>query len=416
MTLLLTQMAIVLLITVACGWLALKTGQARVIGEIIGGILWGPAGFGRFAPHLSAKIFPPSSLGPFETLSTVGLVLFLFLIGMELDYEHLVRQRATAIMASGMSILLPFGMGALLAHSLRIRFAPHGIGSIPFVLFLGIAMSITAFPVLARILEERNLQSTPLGTTAILCAAVDDVVAWSLLAIALALIGESGGPASLPTRLLGLAVYLTVMLGVIRPLAARLVRKRYNPDLSLELLGLAVAGVLVSAAATDKIGIHPLFGAFLAGVCFPRIEHWQLAIRDRLDMLVSVLLLPLFFALTGMRTRLDLLNDSSMWLWAAVVLLAAVFGKVGGAALAGRWTGQSWRDAFALGALLNTRGLVELIVLNIAYTVGAFTPTLFTMLVVMALVTTMLTTPVLSLLGIRGTAKKEPGSVPVSVS
>jgi Kef-type K+ transport system membrane component KefB len=298
-------------------------------------------------------------------------------------------------------------MGALLAHSLRIRFAPQGIGSIPFVLFLGIAMSITAFPVLARILEERNLQSTPLGTTAILCAAVDDVVAWSLLAIALALIGEAGGPSSLPTRLLGLAVYLTVMLGIIRPLAARLVRRRYNPDLSLELLGLAVAGVLVSAAATDKIGIHPLFGAFLAGVCFPRIEHWQLAIRDRLDMLVSVLLLPLFFALTGMRTRLDLLNDSSMWIWAGIVLAAAVFGKMGGAVIAARWTGQSWRNALALGALLNTRGLVELIVLNIAYNVGAFTPTLFTMMVLMALVTTMLTAPILNVLGIRNPEGKQ---------
>jgi len=416
MTLLLTQMAIVLLITVACGWLALKVGQARVIGEIIGGILVGPSVFGRFAPHLSATLFPPSSLGPFETLSTVGLVLFLFLIGMELDYEHLARQRATAVMASGMSILLPFAMGALLAHSLRIRFAPHGIGSVPFVLFLGIAMSITAFPVLARILEERNLQGTALGTTAILCAAVDDVVAWSLLAFALALIGGQDAPTSLLFRLTGLVIYLVLMLGVIRPLAAYLVRRQGKPQLTLELLGVVVAGALLSAAATDKIGVHPLFGAFLAGVCFPRVPHWQLALRERLDMLVSVLLLPLFFALTGMRTRLDLLNDGAMWLWAGVVLLAAVFGKMGGAALAARWTGQSWRDAIALGALLNTRGLVELIVLNIAYTVGAFTPTLFTMLVVMALVTTMLTAPILTLLGIRGTARKQPGSVPVSVS
>jgi Kef-type K+ transport system membrane component KefB len=415
MTLLLTQMAIVLLITVACGWLALKVGQARVIGEIIGGILVGPSVFGRFAPHLSASLFPPSSLGPFETLSTVGLVLFLFLIGMELDYEHLARQRATAVMASGMSILLPFAMGALLAHSLRIRFAPHGIGSIPFVLFLGIAMSITAFPVLARILEERNLQGTALGTTAILCAAVDDVVAWSLLAFALAFIGGQDGPSSLLYRLIGLVVYLVLMIGVLRPLAAYLVRRRRKPELTLELLGVVVAGALLSAAATDKIGVHPLFGAFLAGVCFPRVPEWQLALRERLDMLVSVLLLPLFFALTGMRTRLDLLNDGAMWLWAGLVLLAAVFGKMGGAVLAARWTGQSWRDAIALGALLNTRGLVELIVLNIAYTVGAFTPTLFTMLVVMALVTTMLTAPILSLLGIRGTAKKQPGSVPVSV-
>jgi len=416
MTLLLTQMAIVLLTTLACGWLALKVGQARVIGEIIGGIIVGPSVFGRFAPHLSATLFPISSLGSFETISTVGLVLFLFLIGMELDYEQLYRHRVTAVMASGMSILLPFAMGALLAHSLRTRFAPNGIGSLPFVLFLGIAMSITAFPVLARILEERNLQGTALGTTAILCAAVDDVVAWSLLAIALALIGGKDAPSSLLWRFGGLIAYLVLMLGVVRPLAALLVRRQKKPELSLELLGVVVAGALLSAAATDKIGVHPLFGAFLAGVCFPRVPQWQLALRERLDMLVSVLLLPLFFALTGMRTRLDLLNDANMWLWAGIVLLAAVFGKMGGAVAAARWTGQSWRDAVALGALLNTRGLVELIVLNIAYTVGAFSPTLFTMLVVMALVTTMLTAPLLTLLGIRGTAKKQPGSVPVSVS
>jgi Kef-type K+ transport system membrane component KefB len=416
MTLLLTQMAIVLLTTVACGWLALKVGQARVIGEIIGGILLGPSVLGRFAPHVSSSLFPLSSLGSFETLSTVGLVLFLFLIGMELDYEQLYSHRVTAVMASGMSILLPFAMGALLAHSLRSRFAPNGIGSVPFVLFLGIAMSITAFPVLARILEERNLQGTALGTTAILCAAVDDVVAWSLLAVALALIGGHDAPSSLVWRFGGLIVYLALMLGVVRPLAALIVRRQKTPELTLELLGVVVAGALLSAAATDKIGVHPLFGAFLAGVCFPRVPQWQLALRERLDMLVSVLLLPLFFALTGMRTRLDLLNDGTMWLWAGIVLVAAVFGKMGGAALAARWTGQSWRDAVALGALLNTRGLVELIVLNIAYTVGAFTPTLFTMLVVMALVTTMLTAPLLTLLGIRGTAKKQPGSIPVSVS
>jgi len=401
MTLLLLQMSIVLLVAVVCGRLARALGQPRVIGEIIGGILIGPSVFGRFAPHLSADLFPQSSLAQLELLSTVGLVLFLFLIGMELDYSQLRHQRGTTMAASGASIFVPFVMAAILAHPLRVRFSPHGIGNIPFVLFLGIAMSITAFPVLARILEERNLQSTPLGTIAILSAAINDVIGWLLLALALALVGEAGGPSSLPIRLLALAVYLFLMLGVVRPLAARLVNRRNNPELSITLLGLVVAGVLLSAAATDKIGIHPLFGAFLAGVCFPRIEHWQVAIRERLDMLVSVLLLPLFFALTGMRTRFDLLNDSAMWIWAGIVLAAAVFGKMGGAALAARWTGQSWRDALALGALLNTRGLVELIVLNIAYNVGAFTPTLFTMMVVMALVTTMSTAPILTLLGIR---------------
>jgi Kef-type K+ transport system membrane component KefB len=401
MTLLLIQMSIVLGVTVICGWLARKLGQSRVIGEIIGGILLGPSVLGRISPHASTALFPAASLHSIEILSTVGLILFLFLVGMELDYEQLVSQRKIAIVASTTSILIPFITAAALAHSLRIRFAPHGIGRVPFVLFLGIAMSITAFPVLARILEERGLQSTPLGTTAILCAAVDDVVAWSLLALALALIGKDGGSASLPIRLAGLGAYLVLMLGVVRPLAARAVRKGNKPELSLELLGVVVAGTLASAAATEWIGVHPLFGAFLAGVCFPRVPHWQLALRARLDMITSVLLLPLFFALTGLRTRLDLLNDAKMWWWAGIVLIGAVFGKMGGAVLAARWTGQSWRNAAALGALLNTRGLVELVVLNIAYNVGAFSPTLFTMMVVMALVTTMSTTPILNLLGIK---------------
>jgi Kef-type K+ transport system membrane component KefB len=408
MTLLLLQIALIMLVTLACGWLARRLGQSRVIGEIIGGILLGPSVFGRLAPRLSAHLFPQTSFQSFEFLSTIGLVLFLFLIGAELDYDHLRRQRRTAALASGVSILLPFAMGAALAHSLRIRFAPHGVGNLPFVLFLGIAMSITAFPVLARILEERGLQTTQLGATAILCAAVDDVVAWLLLALAMALIGAEGGPASLPLRLLGLVAYLVVMLGVVQPLAARLARRRGQPALSFELLGIAVALTLLSSAATEAIGVHPLFGAFMAGVCFPRVGGWTAGLRTRLDMIVSVLLLPLFFALTGMRTRLDLLNDANMWLWAGIVLLAAVFGKMGGAAAAARFTGQSWRNAIALGALLNTRGLVELIVLNIAYNVGAFSPTLFTMMVVMALATTISTTPILNLLGFAGHAQQPP--------
>ncbi len=401
-------MTVVLLITVFCGWLARKLGQSRVIGEIIGGILLGPSVFGRLTPHWSAVLFPAASFNAFDILSTVGLILFLFLIGMELDYGHLYKQRATAVMASGMSILFPFAMGAILAHSLRIRFAPHGIGSIPFVLFLGISMSITAFPVLARIIEERHMQGTALGTTAILCAAVDDVVAWTLLAVALALLGHDGGSASLPLRLVGLAVYLFLMIVVVRPLAARLIKHLRVTELTLEMLGVVVAFTLASAAVTEAIGVHPLFGAFMAGVCFPRVERWQMAMRAKLDMLVSVLLLPLFFALTGMRTRLDLLTGSSVWLWAGIVLIAAIFGKMGGAALAARWNGQSWKDAAALGALLNTRGLVELIVLNIAYNVGAFTPTLFTMLVVMALVTTMITTPILDMLRVKNAESLTP--------
>jgi Kef-type K+ transport system membrane component KefB len=408
-TLLLLQMTVVLLVALLCGWIARKLGQARVVGDIIGGILIGPSVFGRFAPHAAHAFFPVASLGSFETISTVGLILFLFLIGAELDYGHIQHQGKTALFSSATSIFFPFLMAALVAHSLRIRFAPHGIGSIPFVLFLGISMSITAFPVLARILEERKLQSTSLGTTALMCAAVDDVAAWTLLAGALTLIG-SGDPnahaMSMPIRLLVLALYIAIMLFGIRPLGNWLVRRQNSIGLSYELFGIILAVVLASAAATDALGIHPLFGAFMAGLCFPRIPRWQAAIRTRLDMLVSVLLLPLFFALTGMRTRLDLLTGKHVLLWTGVVLIAAVAGKMGGAVLAARWAGQPWRNAFALGALLNTRGLVELIVLNIAYNAHVFSPTLFTMLVVMALVTTILTTPILNLLGVEDHSKK----------
>jgi Kef-type K+ transport system membrane component KefB len=400
MTLLLLQMTLVLIVTVACGWLARRIGQARVVGEIIGGILIGPSVLGRLAPGISSHLFNKATTSTFESFSTIGLILYLFLIGMELDYEQLYKRRGTALFASATSILLPFAMAVLLAHPLRIRFAPHGIGSTPFVLFLGIAMSITAFPVLARILEERRLQSTSLGTLAILCAAVDDVVAWLLLAFALALIGETEGPANMSFRMIGLAGYLFLMLFVLRPAVNWLVRKRQASGLSIEVLGIVIALVLLSAAATDAIGVHPLFGAFLAGVCFPRVPHWHTAIRTRLDMLVSVLLLPLFFALTGLRTRLDLLSGSRMWIWCGIVLAASILGKMGGAVFAGRWSGQTWKDAIALGTLLNTRGLVELIVLNIAYNAGVFSPTLFTMLVVMALVTTIITTPILNVLGI----------------
>lgn len=394
-------MSAILLTTLFCGWLALKLGQARVIGEIIGGILLGPSVLGRISPHSSRLLFPEASLNSLEMLSTVGLILFLFLIGMELDHERLQQRRKTAVICSGASILVPFIVAAALAHSVRIRFAPQGIGSMPFVLFLGISMSITAFPVLAKLLDERKLQRTSLGTTAILCAAVDDVVGWLLLALALALIGEAGHSASLAVRLASLGGYLLFMFGIVRPLGARLARNRKADEFSFELLGVVVAGALASAAATEWIGIHPLFGAFLAGVCFPRVPKWQHQLRSQLDMITSVLLLPIFFALTGLRTRLDLLNNSTIWLWAGILLLGAVFGKLGGAALAARWTGQSWRNATALGALLNTRGLVELVVLNIAYKFGAFSPTLFTMMVVMALITTMSTTPILNLLGVK---------------
>jgi len=404
MTLLIFQMAIVLGMSLVCGRIARRLGQATVIGEIVGGILIGPSVLGRIAPSVATHVFPQSSLGSLDVLSTVGLVLFLFLIGSELDYEHLHQQKATAALASILSIVVPFGMAVLSTPLLRERFSAGGIGPLPFTLFLGVSMSITAVPVLARILEERRMQSSVLGATALMCAAVNDVVAWMLLAVAMTLVPSADAAMPSSYRLLWLGAYLFVMLVVLRPLGIWLAKRHTSATLSYELLGIILALVLVSAALTDAIGVHPLFGAFLAGLCFPRVKAWQTALRTRLDVIVSLLLLPLFFALTGMRTRLDLLSDSRIWVWTLFVLLLAVAGKMGGAIIAGRWTGQGWRASMALGALLNTRGLVELIVLNIAYNAHVFSPTLFTILVVMALLTTAMTTPILNWLKV-GTAQ-----------
>jgi Kef-type K+ transport system membrane component KefB len=403
-TLLTLQMTIILLTCLVCGWIARRLGQARVIGEMVGGILIGPSVFGRLVPDASSRLFPQDSLGSLEVLSTIGLILFLFLIGSELDYEHLREQKLTATLASLTSMVLPFGLAVLVAPMLRHRFAPTGVGALPFMLFLGISMSITAFPVLARILEERNMQSTPLGATAIMCAAVDDVSAWLLLAVAMTLLPSTNSSVSLWYRFLWLGTYLGVMFMVIRPLGKWLSRRHTSVTLSYEVMGVIFVVVIASAAATDAIGVHPLFGAFLAGLCFPRVKYWQEALRTRLNAAVSLLLLPLFFAVTGMRTRLDLLSGARLWMWTALVLLIAVAGKVGGAIAAARWTGHGWRSSVALGALLNTRGLVELIVLNIAYNAHVFSPTLFTMLVLMALVTTMMTVPALNWLNV-GTAE-----------
>ncbi len=401
MTLLLVQIAAVLLTALLCGAVAQRFGQAKVIGEIAGGILLGPSVFGKVAPHASAVLFPQSSLGAFDILSTLGLVLFLFLIGVELDLDHLRDQKLTATLASASSIVLPMALAAVATPWLYRQCAPTGTPILPFGMFLGISISITALPVLARILEEKQMQGTSLGAMALLCAAVDDVAAWSLLAFALTLLPSHGGQPNVWKRILGLGLYLIVMVGLLRPLG-RWIGRRY-PDLpfSYEVLGLSVGFVLLSSASTDALGAHPLFGAFIAGLCFPRIPTWQKKLRMRFDPLVSVLLLPLFFALTGMRTRLDLLGDSSAWLLGFVVLTIAIAGKIGGAVAGARLTGQSWYDAFALGALLNTRGLVELIVLNVAYNAHVFSPVLFALLVTMALVTTAMTTPLLDYLTAR---------------
>ncbi|HEY9137528.1 MAG TPA: cation:proton antiporter [Terriglobus sp.] len=395
---LLVSMLVVLTTTLVCGWLARRLGQASVIGEMTGGILLGPTLLGRLVPTTWHALFTPATLSAFDVLSTLGLVLYLFLIGTSLHYSDVHRQRNVAAAASLASLLLPFAFGVMVARPTMVRF-PTTAGTLPFTLFLGISLSITAFPVLARILEERRLTETPLGVTALLCAAADDVIAWMLLALAMSLLPHAAGTQSMLARLLELAAYLLVMLGLTR-LARWIAQRNGEQTLAPTAVAASVLIALLSAAVTDALGLHPLFGAFVAGLAFPRVLHWQKTLQQSLQVPVASLLLPFFFALTGLRTRLDLLQGKGVLGWTLLLLVLAVVGKVGGGVIAAKPLGETWRNAFALGALLNTRGLVELIVLNIAYTQGVFGPALFAALVVVALVTTMMTSPLLTLLRI----------------
>ena len=335
MNLLFVQMAVVLLVTLACGWLACRMGQSRVIGEIIGGILLGPSVLGHLSNDASLRLFPAASLGTIDQLSSLGLVIYMFLVGMELDLDKIRGQKKMAIVVSATSIVIPFLAGAILAHPVQQRFAPDGVGRLSFVMFLGIALSITAFPVLVRILEERDLSATPLGTLATICAAFDDVIAWTLLAVALALIKSGGSKPSLIIHFASLATYLVVMFGVVRPLSRWVALKQDGP-LKYEGTCVTIAVLLLSAAFTGGAGVHPLFGAFVTGVCFPRVKQWNNFIRSRSELFTSAMLLPLFFALTGIRTRLDTLTRPTMWLWAGIIVVAAAAGKIGGATLAAR--------------------------------------------------------------------------------
>lgn len=373
-------------------------GQPRVVGEMLAGLLLGPSVLGQLAPSLSAALFPPGSLGFLNALAQVGLLFFMFLVGLELDPAHLRSRGHTAVLTSHASILAPFLLGTALALGLYSHFAPAGVGFVPFALFMGAAMSVTAFPVLARILTDRGLAGTQLGVVAIACAAVDDVTAWCIFA-AVVLVAQAGEAASLGITLVGTGAYLVVMLTLGRRLLARIAERAQRPGGSVEsFLATVMLVTLGSAWLTERLGIHGLFGAFLVGALLPKTTHVVETLSARLRDVLVVLLLPLFFAFTGLRTTVSLISGGALWATFALVLLVAVVGKLGGSAVAARATGMSWRDALALGALMNTRGLMELVILNVGLDLGVISPTLFAMMVVMALVTTGLTTPLLDLL------------------
>jgi Kef-type K+ transport system membrane component KefB len=395
LSLLLIQIVLIVTASRLLAFLVSKIGQPTVIGEIIAGVLLGPSVLGHFWPGISEFIFQPASLPNLNFLSQLGLILFMFIIGLELDI-HLLRHKAdTAVVVSHASIIIPFTMGVSLAYFLYARFAPPNISFLAFGLFMGIAMSITAFPVLARILHERGLTKTALGSLAITCAAAGDVTAWCILAAVIAIVQAGSAISALFTVLVSF-VYVLAMVKFVRPWLARIDTKNPSTEhLNRTFAVVAFVVLFLSALTTEVIGIHALFGAFLAGASMPVHPSLRKLLASRIEDVSLVILLPLFFAFTGLKTQIGLLNDGATWLVCGLIILVAVAGKFGGSSLAAKFTGQSWADSFAIGALMNTRGLIELIVLNIGYDLGVLSPTVFTMMVIMALVTTFMTAPAL---------------------
>ncbi|MDB4888844.1 MAG: putative sodium/hydrogen transporter [Gemmatimonadetes bacterium] len=395
--LLVIQMVAIISAARVVGTIAKYVGQPRVVGEMVAGLLLGPSVLGRLAPGLSTHLFPTASLGFLNALAQVGLLLFMFLVGVELDPRHVRESGRTAVLTSHISILLPFTLGTLISLWLFPTLAPPGVPFMPFALFMGAAMSVTAFPVLARILGERGLIGTPLGALAIACAAVDDITAWCMLA-AVVLVARAGDQRSLAVTVIGTAVYLAFMFTIGRRGLARLAHRfERRPHAQEGFLATLLVVTLASACITERLGIHALFGAFVVGALVPNSPTITEAVTSRLRDSITVLLLPLYFALTGLRTSVVLISGGHMWLILGAILLAAISGKFCGSALAARVTGIRWPDALALGALMNTRGLMELVFLNVGLDTGVLSPTLFAMMVIMAVTTTAMTTPLLDL-------------------
>ena len=392
------QLITIVLVARALGIAARRFGQPAVIGEIAAGLMLGPSLLGWLAPDVSAFLFPAASLPFLQLLSQIGVLLFMFVVGVELDPAYLRGKAHVAIAVSHFSIIVPFTLGVASSLALYQQYAPPGVPFPAFALFCGIALSITAFPVLARILEDRRLTQTPLGTTAITCAAVDDVTAWSILAFVVAVTTAAGAVATLLAIVVLSVLFVLLMLIVARPLLQRVLQPPGAGDaISKNRIALVLVVLLTSALTTEIIGIHALFGAFVAGAIMPVGGSFRAVLRDRLESVTSVLLLPLFFAYTGLRTQIGLLDSVSSWAICIGIIALATTGKIGGTMLAARWTGLSWRESLALGSLMNTRGLMELIALNVGYDLGILTPEIFAMMVLMALVTTTMTGPLLSL-------------------
>ncbi|GAO42364.1 cation:proton antiporter [Flavihumibacter petaseus] len=396
--LLLMQVLVILLAARLMGYLAKKVRLPVVVGEMIAGILLGPSLLGWLAPNVSAFVFPPASLPTLSFISQIGLILFMFVIGMELDTSRMRHKARAAVVISHASILFPYFLGMTLAYFLFEKFAYTGTPFLSFALFMGIAMSITAFPVLARILQERKLTQTPVGALAITCAAADDVTAWCILAMVIAIVKAGDLTGALLTIVYSLAFVLLLLYPVKKWIAGRMEQLLGKKDGATRIIALSFLVMISSAWLSETIGIHALFGAFLAGVIMPRDARFQELLAGKVEDLSVLLLLPIFFAFTGLRTQIGLLGEGHYWWICGLIILVAVAGKFGGSMIAARLVGQDWRSSFEIGALMNTRGLMELIVLNIGFDLGILSPEIFAMLVIMAISTTLMTGPALDLI------------------
>lgn len=395
LALLLFQLIVIILITRLFGYLVSFVAQPTVVGEILAGIVLGPSLLGLYFPDMFAILFPKESLSNLNFISQLGLIFFMFVVGMELDFDKIKKQSSASIFISHSSIVVPFFLGVALAYWLYPHYALHNISFIPFALFIGIAMSITAFPVLARIIKEKRLSDTRYGAMAITCAAADDVTAWYILALIIAF-SISGTLSSSIILLILIGLYVALMFYVIRPIFAK-IGQTQKDSLSMNAMSAIIIFLLFSSLMTEAIGIHALFGAFMAGAMMPSSTSSRLKelIAPRLEYVSLLVLLPLFFALTGLRSEIGLLNNADAWLVCGAIIIVAVIGKLFGSAFAAKYMGFNWKDSFSLGILMNTRGLMELVVLNIGYEMGILSTELFTMFVVMALVTTVMTGPML---------------------
>jgi len=387
----------VVIIVAACaavGALLRRLGQPSVIGEILTGVLLGPSVFGAVWPQAFHQVLPAEIMPQLGILAQLGAILFVFLAGLELNTSLLRGRSGTAVVVSHVSIALPFVLGIALAIAVHARFAPRGVQFEAFALFMGVSMSVTALPVMARILMDKGLLRSEVGTVAMTCALVDDVTAWCLLAVVIAFATASSFTGVVVTVVL--AIFFAIfMVVVVRPLMRAIASTRLAAMREV-FLSLTLAVLLFSAFVTDRIGVHPIFGAFIFGMICPRDLPVFTWIREHVSTLTTTLLLPLFFAFSGLRTQIGLLGfNPVLWLWCLLILVVAIVAKLAGSAVAARTVGMEWRRSLQLGTLMNCRGLTELVVLNIGLDLGVLSPTLFTILVIMALVSTAMTSPIL---------------------